>query len=132
MEVWYLRVWGTFHIVTGIIFSVIFILGALVVKDYSFLAYLILSGGLIFTGYQRLSKPYLILYKNSIEVRGLFGEISKKYEWTNKKELSAISGRIYLRRSKMHFNNWFTNKHQYEKLLRYCSDTTSLADELQD
>ena len=80
MEVWYLRAWGTFHIVTGIIFSVIFILGALVVKDYSFLAYLILSGGLIFTGYQRLTKPYIILFKNRIEVRGLFGEITKKYE----------------------------------------------------
>ena len=132
MEVWYLRAWGAFHVVTGIIFSVIFILGAVVVKDYSFLAYLILSGGLIFTGYQRLSKPYLILYKNNLEVRGLFGEISKKDEWTTMNELTVRSGRIYLRKSKMHFNSWFTNKYQYEKLLRYCSDKTSLADELQD
>jgi len=132
MEVWYLRAWGTFHVITGIIFSIIFILGAVVIKDYSFLAYLFLSGGLIFIGFQRLTKPYIIVFNRHIEVRGLFGEIAKKYEWEDKKELSIKSGRIYLGSKKMQFNKWFTNQHQYEKLLRYCSNTASTADELQD
>lgn len=131
IAVWYLSAWGAFHILTGIIFSVIFVLGAVVLKDFTFLAYLFLSFGLIFLGIIRLKKPYLICSDFKITVIGMFGQAIHQYTWTDKKELQIRGNRFYLNNQKLKFNNWFTNQNQYQNMIRFYSGSELLSDELQ-
>ncbi|MBI3136531.1 MAG: hypothetical protein HYZ14_17785 [Bacteroidetes bacterium] len=131
-EVWYLRIWGTFHVVVGAVFSVIFMLGAVVLNDYSFLLYLLFSGLLLYMGLVRLRKPYLVYSPNKIEVRGTYGEIYKTYTWEKADEVSVKDNRIFLNGKKLRFNAWFTNKHQYNRMIRFFSGEILVADELQD
>lgn len=131
-EVWYLRTWGTFHLVVGIIFSVIFILGAIVINDYTFLLYLILSAGLIYMGINRLKKPYIEYSAQHITVRGVFGEIAKNYIIQKSDIIHVKNNSVFLNSKKMKFNHWFTNPHQYAKMIRLFSVENFPADELQD
>lgn len=131
IEVWYLNAWGGLHVLTGLIFSVIFILGAVVLKDYTYLIYLFLSFGLVFFGIVRLRKPYLICSDFKITVIGLFGKATRQYIWTDKKELQIKGNRFYLNNQKLKFNNWFTNQNQYQNMIRFYSGSDLLGDELQ-
>ena len=132
IEVWYIKAFASFHILIGTLFSAIFILGALILKDYFYFLYLILSLGIIVMGINRLQKPYIRCYKNEIYVTGLFGEISKSYTWDRKNEISVSKNRVFIQGEKLKFNSWFTNTHQYQKMLRYLSGENMPADELQN
>ncbi|MBK8927725.1 MAG: hypothetical protein IPM74_17935 [Crocinitomicaceae bacterium] len=131
IEVWYMKAFATFHILTGVLFSVIFILGALILKDFFYFLYLILSIGIVVMGINRLRKPYICCFKNEITVTGLFGEISKTYKWEQKNEICISGNRVFVQGKKLKFNSWFTNVHQYQKMLRYLSGENMPADELQ-
>jgi len=131
-EVWYLRIWGTFHLVVGFVFSLVFIVGALFLKDYSLFLYLLFSGLLIYMGLIRLRKPYLTYNTNKILMYGMFGEISKTYTWNTANDLVVKDKRIFLTGKKLPFNAWFTNRHQYERMLEFFSGEKALEDELQE
>lgn len=132
LEVWYKKNWGRFHIAVGILFSIIFVLGALALKDYSYMTYLLLSAGIIYIGYVRLKKPYLICTKDEIRVTGVFGEIVRKYHYQNFKEITIKENRFFKEGKKLKFNAWFTNEHQWENLKRHFNEEPLLVSELQD
>lgn len=132
LEVWYYRSWGAMHILLGILFSVIFVIGALILDNLFHLAYLILSFGIIYMGYVRIRKPYLICYDKKICVTGMFGAISHDYAWEDEKDLVIKGNRLYLKSKKLKFNYWFTNQNQYQNMIRFYKKSASLSDELQD
>lgn len=129
-EVWYLRIWGTFHLVVGSVFSLVFIVGAAFVEDYSFLLYLLFSGLLIYMGLVRLRKPYLVYSANQIRVRGTYGENYKIYTWNKPEEIEVKNGRVFLNGNKLRFNSWFTNRHQYNRMLAFFNGKFVLENEL--
>lgn len=132
LEVWYKKNWGRFHIAIGILFSIIFLLGAFALKDYYYLTYLILSAGIIYMGYVRLKKPYLICTKDEICVTGIFGELARKYHYQKFKEITINENRFFKDGQKLKFNAWFTNEHHWENLKRLFKEEPLLVSELQD
>jgi hypothetical protein len=132
LEVWYYRAWGTLHVLLGILFSVVFILGAFIPDNLSSLAYLILSFGIVYMGIVRLRKPYLICYDKKISVTGMFGGTAHEYTWEDEKDLVIAGNRLFLKKKKLRFNYWFTNQNQYQNMIRFYSGSASLSDELQD
>jgi hypothetical protein len=131
-EVWYLRIWGTFHVVMGAVFSTIFTVGAAFLEDYSLLLYLLFSGSLIYMGLVRLRKPYLVYSETEIQVRGMYGEIYKTYTWKKSEEIEVKDKRIFLHGKKLRFNAWFTNRHQYKRMLLFFSGEKDFENELKD
>ncbi|MBK8927562.1 MAG: hypothetical protein IPM74_17090 [Crocinitomicaceae bacterium] len=130
IEVWYMKAFATFHILTGVLVSVIFILGALILKDYFYFLYLILSIGIVVMGINRLRKPYICCFKNEITVTGLFGEISKTYKWEQKNEI-CITGIAFLCKEKTEIQQLVYQCAPVPKMLRYLSGENMPADELQ-
>lgn len=131
-EVWYLKSWGAFHVVTGLIFSVIFALGAVMLDEITYFLYLIPSAGIVYMGWVKLRHPYISYTKNQLIVRGTFGDIYKKYIFSDNDRLLTQNNRILLNGEKLKFNRWFTNQHQYKAMLAYFSGDLSPASELQD
>lgn len=132
LEVWYYRAWGALHVLLGILFSIIFIIGAVILNNPSHLAYLILSCGIIYMGFVRIRRPYLICSDKKICVTGLFGSIAHEYVWNDEKDLVVKRNRLYLKNEKLKFNYWFTNQNQYQNMIRFYTKSASLSDELQD
>jgi hypothetical protein len=132
LQVWYYRAWGALHVLLGILFSVVFIVGALLLDDLSHLMYLILSFGISYMGFVRIRKPYLICYDKKICVTGMFGALAYEYIWEDEKDLVIKGNRLYLKNKKLKFNYWFTNQNQYQNMIRFYKKSASLSDELQD
>ena len=138
LELWYQRIWGTVNIALGIIFSVIFILGAVVLNDPSLLFYLILTGGNIYFGWVRIKQPCVICDEavqgsaGAIRVYGIFGQLLVTYTYSHRSEIMVKENRLYQNGKKLKFNSWFTNLHQWEKIKRYYTDGLLPADDLQE
>jgi len=132
IKIYYKQIWGSLYLILGIIFSVLFILGFLVLHDFYILTYLILSIGLIVMGFFRLKTPYLICNKNEILVFGLIGNVLYRYSFLNDTEISINKNRFYLNGKKMKFNVWFTNKHHWKQLYQRFSNEVKIEDELVD
>lgn len=131
-EIWFKRTWCTVHIVLGILFSIIFVLGAISLKEYSYFFYLILSGGLIYFGWNRLRKPYVTYTENSIFVYGFLGDIIYRYQFVHRSEIIVKEKKFFLKSTKLKINSWFVNSAQWENMIRYFSNEISKAEELQD
>ncbi len=132
IEVWYYRSWGAMHMLLGILFSIIFVMGALILDNLLHLAYLLLSFGMIYMGVVRIRKPYLTCFDKKISVTGPFGNISYEYVWDDEKDLVIKGNRLYLKNKKLKFNIWFTNQNQYQNMIPFYKKSASLSDELQD
>lgn len=142
LELYYHRTWGIINISLGIIFSVIFIVGALFLNDHSFFYYLILTGGNIILGMIRLKKPYVVcteirnddetISKGEIKVFNSFGIVQYTYTYSSPKEITVVKNRLCQNGTKLKFNSWFTNKHQWNKIISYYKEGKLPADDLQD
>lgn len=132
LEVWYYRSWGAMHILLGILFSIVFVMGAFILDNLSYLAYLLLSFGIIYMGFVRIRKPYLTCADKKISVTGPLGNTSYEYAWEDEKDLIIKGNRLYLKNKKLKFNYWFTNQNQYQNMIRFYKRSASLSDELQD
>ena len=142
LELYYHRTWGIINISFGIIFSVIFIVGALYLNDNSFFYYLILTGGNIILGMIRLKKPYVVcteirnddetISAGEIKVFNSFGMVQYSYTYKSPTEITVVKNRLCQNGTKLKFNSWFTNKHQWDKIIRYYTDGKLPADDLQD
>lgn len=131
-EVWFQRTWCTVHIVLGVLFSIIFVLGALSLKEYTYFFYLLLSGGLIYFGWNRLRKPYVSYTENSIFIHGFLGDIIYRYQFEHRSDILVKDKKFFLKGAKLKMNAWFVNKAQWENMMRYFSNKNSKAEELQD
>lgn len=140
-ELWYHRTWGTLHITLGILFGLIFVIGAVVLRDPFLAVYFLAAPGLIVMGWMRLKKPYVVFterfpgsndVKGEIRVNGLFGGVQQTYTYREPSEIVAKNNRLYQNGRKLRFNSWFINRHQWKKMYRYYGEDLSPADELQD
>jgi hypothetical protein len=129
---WYVRLWPVIYMATGILVSLIFGFGALILEDYINLLYMLLGAVLNVMGYNRLTKPYLEYSENFIRVRGGFGGILYTYSISKEDHVVVKNKRVFLNDEKLRFNHWFTRPHEYDKLLRFFSGSQMPADELQD
>lgn len=142
LELYYHRTWGIINISLGIIFSLIFIIGAIFLNDNSFFYYLILTGGNIILGIIRLKKPYVLcseirnendeITSGEIKVLNSFGQVQYRYEYKSTSEITVVGNRLCQNGTKLKFNSWFINKHQWNKIIRYYTDGKLPADDLQD
>jgi hypothetical protein len=138
LELWYHRIWGNLNIAVSILFSLIFILGALILNDLKFLLYLVFTAVNGYIGYMRLTVPYAVcteetLGKNGeIKVYNSYGKVQHTYRYQSRDEITVHGNRLYQGNKKLRFNSWFTKKHEWEKIVQYYSTGTLPADELQE
>jgi hypothetical protein len=129
----YNPVYGRLYILFGIIFSVIFILGIFVLKDYTILLYLLFSGFLIVIGKSALKTNYAVFSKNELILFNLFGKQRKKYSFSLKTDVISRNNHLYYKGKKIKLNNWFVKKNEWRELMEfYATEDKSIIDEIQE
>jgi len=72
------------------------------------------------------------LILGEIKVFHSFGQESHQYSYQSSSEITVIGNRLCQNGKKLKFNSWFTNKHQWGKIIHYYKDGKLPVDDLQD
>jgi hypothetical protein len=138
LELWYQRIWGNLNIAVSILFSIIFILGAVILNDAKFLLYLIFTAVNGYIGYKRLTVPYVVCTEETpgkngeIIVYNSYGALQYTYRYQSRDEITVQGNRLYQGNKKLRFNSWFTKNHEWEKIVQYYATGTLPVNELQE
>ena len=118
-EIKYKAVYGRVYVLFGILFSIIFIAGAIILQNFMIFSYLLASAFLIFIGANILKNPYARFDEKTINLYSFWGNIRYKYTFSSKKELKLIKNNIYLNGKKLKMNAWFLAKNDWKRILHY-------------
>jgi hypothetical protein len=115
----YKAVYGRIYIFFGILFTVVFIAGGIILDDPINYAYAIASLFMIQIGWNVLKKPYAEFDQKTIILYSFLGKIREKYEFSSNKELKLIKNRIYLNNKKLKMNSWFLATNDWKRILAF-------------
>ena len=131
-EIKYQALWGRLYFAFGIIFGLIFILGAIILDDYSILFNLLLCVMMFIIGKAMTKKPYAVYNSKEIIQYSFFGNIRKHYSFNKPDEIEIRNNHFYLNNKKLKMNNWFVDKRDWERAKQFYSGESDLLDELID
>lgn len=120
------------YIVLGILFVLIFLMGTLVLKDYTNLLYAASSTFLIVIGVVALKKPYADFGENELILYNFVGKIRIKYTFDDKNAIKVENDKLYFEGEKMKISKSFVNKEEWNRLIHFYSEDAPLLDELKD
>jgi hypothetical protein len=127
----YKAVYGRVYIFFGIIFTIVFIAGGIILDDPINYAYAIASLFMIQIGRNVIKNPYAEFDEKNIILYSFWGNIREKYSISSKKDLKLVKNRIYLNNKKLKMNSWFLATNDWKRILVfYALDNSSLDDEL--
>ncbi|MEZ4924395.1 MAG: hypothetical protein R2780_14580 [Crocinitomicaceae bacterium] len=117
-EVKYNAVYGRLYILLGILFSVIFVVGGIILNDLTIYFNLLASAAIIYIGNNVLKNPYAKFDAQNIILYSFWG--SERHHYTFKKsDLKLKNGRIYLNKEKLKMNSWFLAKNDWNRILQF-------------
>ena len=120
------------YIVMGIIFVLIFILGAIILKDFTNILFALSSVFLIVIGVVALKKPYADYSEKELIIYSFIGKIRIKYTFDDKKDVKVKNNNLYFQGEKMKISKSFVNQDEWKRLINFYSDEVKLMDELQE
>lgn len=127
----YKSVYGRIYIFFGILFTIVFIAGAIILSDLFNLIYAVASVFMIQMGWNMLKKPYAEFDQKTIILYSFWGNIRNKYEFSSKNDLKLKNNRIWLADKKLKMNSWFLATNDWKRILKYYDlDSSELDDEL--
>lgn len=127
----YKSVYGRIYIFFGILFTIVFIAGAIILSDLFNLIYAVASVFMIQMGWNMLKKPYAEFDQKMIILYSFWGNIRNKYEFSSKNDLKLKNNRIWLADKKLKMNSWFLATNDWKRILKYYDlDSSELDDEL--
>ncbi len=129
-KIMYQASWGKLYLILGVLFGLLFILGALILKDYTVLFNLIASLVVIYFGYGMLKKPYLIYSTSEIIVYSTFGTVRHTYPILESDNLIFDNERVYLNGKKLKINSWMLEKKEWRRFHQFYDDQLGLLSEL--
>ena len=127
----YHPIWAVLYIFFGILFTIIFILGYVVLQQITDLISIVFGLFLIFIGNSFRKQPYMEYGEHFITVFNFFGKPRKKYTFQSKKDVFIDKNRLYLNGKKISANDWMIRKEDWMRALAfYSKDSDALIEEL--
>lgn len=128
----YQVMWARLYLLSGILFGLLFIIGAYILNDLTVL-YNLLAAVLIFSiGWGMMKYPYAIYTENEIRVNGFFGIERKYYQFETKEEVTVENHRLYINGNKLAISRWLVDKADYLRMEGFYDDEAALIEELTD
>lgn len=120
------------YVVLGILFVLIFVLGAIILKDPMNILYAASSTFLIVIGVVALKSPYAVFDKNHLIIYNFIGKIRIKYTFDDKNEIKVKNDKLYFQGEKMKISKSFVNPEEWNRLIQFYSESDFLINELKD
>lgn len=121
-EIKYQAIWGKLYILLGVLFGLLFVFGAFLLKDYTILLNLAATFIVIYLGYSMLNRPNIKYNDKEIMVMGFMGSIRKHYRFESKSEITIRNNRLYQGGKKLRMNNWMVDKKDWNRMIAFFSD----------
>lgn len=132
-SVYYGKVYANVLIVLGILFTLLFFLGFLILEDVTSLVSCGASGLIIMTGFLMKRKPYLTYGPKEIQLYSVTGKVREGFYFNDKRAVRISNNHIFLDDKKLKANDWFLNKAEWQRMVDYYSDSSEvLMSELKD
>lgn len=128
----YQIIWSRLYILFGVLFGLLFIFGALILKDYTIFFNLIASFIIIYIGYGMLNRPYAKYNAKELIIYGLTGHIRKQYTYASPKEITLKNDRLYLHGKRLKINKWIVDKADWKRLREFYESDLIGLDELKE
>ena len=120
------------YIVLGVLFIFIFLMGAVVLKDFTNILLALSSVFLVVIGVIALRSPYANFNDNSLIIYNFMGKIRIQYTFNNKNDVKVKNNHLYFSGEKMKISKSFVNKEEWKRLINFYSEDSQLMSELQD
>ena len=111
-------------------FGLLFVLGGIILKDYTILFNLIAAAIVIYFGYSMLKQPYAKYSDKEIKVFGFLGSVRKHYEFKSADTIEIKDNRLYLAGRKLQISSWMVDKKDWQRLLAFYNAEEAFLDEL--
>ncbi|MDG1913861.1 MAG: hypothetical protein P8I55_04635 [Crocinitomix sp.] len=129
-EIKYQAIWAKGYILFGVLFGLLFVLGGIILKDYTILFNLIAAAIVIYFGYSMLKQPYAKYSDKEIKVFGFLGSVRKHYEFKSADTIEIKDNRLYLAGRKLQISSWMVDKKDWQRLLAFYNAEEAFLDEL--
>lgn len=120
------------YIVLGILFVLIFVLGAIILQDPINILYAASSTFLIIIGAVALKSPYADFDENQLIIYNFVGKIRIKYTFDDKNDVIVKNDKLYFQGEKMKISKSFVNPEEWDRLIQFYSEPDFLINELKD
>ncbi len=120
------------YIVLGILFVLIFVLGAIILQDFINILYAVSSTFLIIIGAVALKSPYADFDENQLIIYNFVGKIRIKYTFDDKNDIKVKNDKLYFQGEKMKISKSFVNPEEWNRLIQFYSEPDFLINELKD
>lgn len=131
-EIKFQAIWGRTYFILGVLFGLLFIMGAIILNDYSILLNLLAAALIIYIGKQMLSRSYALYNEREIKVFGHVGALRKHYQFTDKKQITIQSNAAYLNGEKLKISAWMVDKQDWKRFIDFYDTDNAYLHELQD
>lgn len=124
--------WARLYLLCGVLFGVLFVVGAIILRDW-FILFNILAAILIMgIGWGMLRYPYATYTSNEIKVFGFFGTERKHYTFDSKAAIDVSNHRLYLNGKRLQINRWLVDKADYKRMEAFFDREKAFMNELTD
>ncbi|MFT4601462.1 MAG: hypothetical protein ACI857_001642 [Arenicella sp.] len=133
-QLFYRPVIGRLYIIFGILFIGIFIMGLIILQDWTNIIYALASSFLIYIGYSVLKKPYASYSEKDVVLYSFYGKTRNNHTFLTKKDLKVTENNIFLNDKKLKMNSWFLRPADWRRLQEFfdTEENVKLLSELQD
>jgi hypothetical protein len=129
-EIKYQANWGRLYILLGVLFGLLFVIGALILEDFTIFLNILASFMVIYIGYAMLKKPYAGYNKNEIKVFTFLGATRHHYKITADNPIQIENNRLYMGGKKLKLNSWMIDAKDWDRLKIFYDQDASLLNEL--
>lgn len=128
----YQAIWARMYILSGVLFGLLFIVGAYILKDWTVLYNLLAAVLITAIGIGMLRHPYATYGEHEIRVNGFFGIERKHYHFNSRNDIKIDNHRLYLNGKKLSISRWLVDKADYNRMEAFYDAEAALIDELTD
>lgn len=131
-EIKFQAIWGRAYLILGTSFALLFIIGAVVLKDYAIFLNLLAATLIIYIGNSMLKRPYAVYSETEIKVFGHVGKLRKHYQFEKKTQVSIKENSAYLNGEKLKLSAWMVDKQDWNRFITFFDSDSAFMQELQD
>lgn len=124
--------WGKLYISLGVLFGLLFILGGLILKDFTIFLNIIAAFVVIYMGYGMLKKPSATYDVHEIIVYSVFGSVRYHYAISLTDKLRFEKDKVYLNDKKLKLNSWMIDQKDWQRFREFYDENLGLMSELQE
>lgn len=131
-HLYYRPIIGRLYITSGILFTLIFVIGLFLLGEWLNLVYAICSLAIIYIGAQILKHPYATYSESQINLNNFWGSVREQHDLVDIKAVEVTENNLFLNGKKLKMNAWFLQKSDWDRMQRFYTSGSGLEDELKE